>query len=41
MEICFANLKVFRRQRGFTQEDIAEKLGVSRQAVAKWVIKQL
>lgn len=36
MEICFANLKVFRRQRGFTQEDIAEKLGVSRQAVAKW-----
>lgn len=27
---------MFRKQSGFTQEDIAEKLGVSRQAIAKW-----
>ncbi len=32
----FNNLKVFRKHYGFTQEQIAEKLGVSRQAVAKW-----
>ncbi len=32
----FNNLKFFRKQNGFTQEQIAEKLGVSRQAVAKW-----
>lgn len=32
----FNNLKLFRKQNGFTQEQIAEKLGVSRQAVAKW-----
>lgn len=29
-------LKMFRKKNGFTQEEIAEKLGVSRQAVAKW-----
>lgn len=32
----FSKLKMFRKQRGFTQEEIAEKIGVSRQAVAKW-----
>lgn len=32
----FNNLKLFRKQKGFTQEQIAERLGVSRQAVAKW-----
>lgn len=32
----FNNLKMFRKQNGFTQEQVAEKLGVSRQAVAKW-----
>lgn len=34
--IDFNNLKLFRKQNGFTQEQVAEKLGVSRQAVAKW-----
>ena len=32
----FNNLKFFRKKNGFTQEQIAEKIGVSRQAVAKW-----
>lgn len=36
MGIQFSKLKIYRKQYGFTQEDIAEKLGVSRQAVAKW-----
>ena len=36
MSIAFTNLKLFRKQNGFTQEEIAEKLNVSRQAVAKW-----
>ncbi len=36
MSILYNKLKIFRKQYNFTQEDIAEKLGVSRQAVAKW-----
>lgn len=32
----FNNLKYFRKKNGFTQEQVAEKIGVSRQAVAKW-----
>ena len=36
MSIEFNNLKLFRKQNGFTQEEVAEKLNVSRQAVAKW-----
>lgn len=36
MSIQFSNLKMYRIKAGMTQEDIAEKLGVSRQAVAKW-----
>ncbi len=36
MAIKANNFKLFRKKSGFTQEDIAEKLGVSRQAVAKW-----
>lgn len=30
------NLKLYRTQNGLTQEQLAEKIGVSRQAVAKW-----
>ena len=30
------NLLNLRRMFGFSQEDVAEKIGVSRQAVAKW-----
>ena len=29
-------LKLMRSRMGLTQEDVAEKVGVSRQAVAKW-----
>lgn len=32
----FNNLKLLRKQYGYTQEQIAEKLGVSRQTIAKW-----
>ena len=30
------NLAMLRRMRGFSQEEIAEKIGISRQAYAKW-----
>lgn len=30
------NLKAIRKQRNVTQEQLAEMLGVSRQAVSKW-----
>ncbi|MGN0650063.1 MAG: helix-turn-helix domain-containing protein [Oscillospiraceae bacterium] len=36
MGIEFNNLKMYRKQNKFTQEQVAERLGVSRQAVAKW-----
>lgn len=29
-------LKYLRKQKGLTQEDLAEKLNVSRQSVTKW-----
>ena len=29
-------LQFVRKERGFSQEDLAEKIGISRQAVAKW-----
>ena len=36
MSIQYNNLKLYRKQNDLTQEQVAEKLGVSRQAVAKW-----
>lgn len=30
------NLKTLRRQKGFTQEDLAARLNVVRQTVSKW-----
>ena len=36
MAITFNNLRIYRLKEGLTQEDIAEKIGVSRQSVAKW-----
>ena len=36
MPIEFNNLKILRMKENLTQEDIADKLGVSRQSVAKW-----
>ena len=30
------NLKKLRKKFRYTQEEVAEKIGVSRQAVAKW-----
>lgn len=35
MNLC-ENLQRLRRQAGLSQEALAEKLGVSRQAVSKW-----
>lgn len=32
----YNSLKFFRKKNNFTQEQIAEKIGVSRQAIAKW-----
>lgn len=36
MAVMMNHLKVFRSKIGMTQEEVAEKVGVSRQAVAKW-----
>ena len=36
MSIDFSKLKMYRTHAGLTQEQLAEKIGVSRQAVAKW-----
>ncbi len=36
MAIRFDNFRIFRKKSGLTQEEVAEKLGVTRQAVAKW-----
>ena len=29
-------LQLLRKNKGYTQEELAEKTGVSRQAIAKW-----
>ena len=36
MAITFNNLRIYRLKEGLTQEELAEKIGVSRQSVAKW-----
>ena len=36
MDVIVNRLKLMRSRMGLTQEDVAEKVGVSRQAVAKW-----
>lgn len=36
MAAIMSRIRLFRTQRGMTQEALAEKVGVSRQAVAKW-----
>ena len=36
MSIQFSRLRRFRKELGMSQEDVAARLGVSRQAVAKW-----
>ncbi len=35
------NLKYLRKKYGYSQEDLAEKLEVSRQSVAKWKTRNL
>lgn len=30
------NIKILRKQRGITQEQLAESIGISFQAVSKW-----
>ncbi|NLC78211.1 MAG: helix-turn-helix transcriptional regulator, partial [Ruminococcaceae bacterium] len=37
MNVATANKLVqLRKEKGFSQEELAEKLGISRQAVSKW-----
>ena len=36
MSVFMNQIRLLRNQRGLTQEDVAECIGVSRQAVAKW-----
>lgn len=36
MSVIVSRLKLMRSRKGLTQEQVAEQVGVSRQAVAKW-----
>lgn len=36
MAMNFSRIKLLRRSAGLTQEELAERVGVTRQAVAKW-----
>lgn len=33
---CSDNIQFLRKRKGFTQEQFAEALGVTRQSVSKW-----
>lgn len=33
-------IQYLRKQKGYSQEDLADKVGVSRQAVSKWESEQ-
>lgn len=36
MNIISKYLQLLRKSNNYTQDDLAEKLGISRQAVSKW-----
>lgn len=33
---CYTRLKMFRKEKGFTQEEVASYLNISRQAISQW-----
>jgi DNA-binding XRE family transcriptional regulator len=35
------SMQILRKEKGFSQEVLAEKIGVTRQAMAKWEKKKL
>ena len=40
MKICILVLQYLRKTKGLSREDLADKIGVSRQAVSKWESEQ-